>query len=215
MFVLPSARGALPPAFALRRLPARPLELSPDEIGRNRDRWIDEWTESSCAEARPRRDAVARPAAFLALFFAFPLATILERGLGRRRPPTPSSARRRRCGCLVHHLAGGRLDRAHAAPGAPARLGHRPVRLPRPLAHARARAGAVRAPDGRRRDGIPRAPARQATSAASRRSSPPTSSSTSPSSRASSAAPGRRLDPRASGRRRRRSAQVRRRGCAR
>jgi ABC-type thiamine transport system substrate-binding protein len=26
-------------------VPARPLELPPAEIGRNRDRWIREWTD--------------------------------------------------------------------------------------------------------------------------------------------------------------------------
>ena len=46
MFVFPVRDGVgLPDAF--RRfavVPARPLELSPDEIGENRDRWIREWT---------------------------------------------------------------------------------------------------------------------------------------------------------------------------
>ena len=37
---------ALPPAFAKWAVvPERPLELQPDEIGRNRDRWIREWTD--------------------------------------------------------------------------------------------------------------------------------------------------------------------------
>ena len=48
MFVLPVRTGTpLPDAF--RRYaasPARPLELPAAEIGRNRDRWIDEWTRA-------------------------------------------------------------------------------------------------------------------------------------------------------------------------
>ena len=47
MFVFPVREGvALPPEFErFAVVPARPLELSPDEIGRNRDRWISEWTQ--------------------------------------------------------------------------------------------------------------------------------------------------------------------------
>ncbi len=46
MFVLPVRRGTpLPDAFRRYAVsPARPLELPAAEIGRNRDRWIDEWT---------------------------------------------------------------------------------------------------------------------------------------------------------------------------
>ena len=48
MFVLPvrerdAAAGGVPP---LRRLPAHPLELPAAEIGSNRDRWIDAWTQA-------------------------------------------------------------------------------------------------------------------------------------------------------------------------
>ena len=48
MFVFPVREGvALPPEFErFAVVPARPLELPPDEIGRNRDRWISEWTET-------------------------------------------------------------------------------------------------------------------------------------------------------------------------
>jgi thiamine transport system substrate-binding protein len=47
MFVFPVREGVpLPPAFVEWAIvPERPLELSPEEIGRNRDRWIREWTD--------------------------------------------------------------------------------------------------------------------------------------------------------------------------
>ncbi len=47
MFVFPVREGvALPPAFAKWAVvPERPLELPPAEIGRNRERWIREWTD--------------------------------------------------------------------------------------------------------------------------------------------------------------------------
>ncbi len=47
MFVFPVREGvALPPEFErFAVVPAHPLELSPARIGRNRDRWISEWTE--------------------------------------------------------------------------------------------------------------------------------------------------------------------------
>ena len=46
MFVLPVGEGTpLPDAFRRYAVsPARPLELTAAEIGRNRDRWIGEWT---------------------------------------------------------------------------------------------------------------------------------------------------------------------------
>ena len=46
MFVFPVREGVeLPPAFERWAVvPERPLELPPEEIGRNRDRWIREWT---------------------------------------------------------------------------------------------------------------------------------------------------------------------------
>jgi thiamine transport system substrate-binding protein len=48
MFVLPVRNGTpLPAAFRRYAVsPARPLELPAAEIGRNRDRWIDEWTQT-------------------------------------------------------------------------------------------------------------------------------------------------------------------------
>ncbi len=47
MFVFPVREGVrLPPEFErFAVVPARPLELSPQVIGANRDRWIREWTE--------------------------------------------------------------------------------------------------------------------------------------------------------------------------
>ncbi|MEJ7792103.1 MAG: thiamine ABC transporter substrate-binding protein [Gaiellaceae bacterium] len=47
MFVFPVREGVeLPPEFEkFAVVPAKPLELTPEEIGRNRDRWIREWTE--------------------------------------------------------------------------------------------------------------------------------------------------------------------------
>ncbi len=46
MFVFPVNRAAeLPPAFEkFAVVPESPLELPPDEIGANRDRWVKEWT---------------------------------------------------------------------------------------------------------------------------------------------------------------------------
>ena len=140
--------------------------------------------------AQLARGHVAVPAAFLALFFAYP-----ARGDPRARPPGEGDAlldvsraadTRDR---LVHGLAGGCLDGADARRRAPARLGvgrfdsvaARVVRalvvvpfvLPTVVV---ATAFLALLPDG--------------TSAGSRRSSPRTSSSTSPSSSASSAASG-------------------------
>ena len=48
MFVLPVRNGTpLPDAFRRYAVsPAQPLELPAAEIGRNRDRWIDEWTRT-------------------------------------------------------------------------------------------------------------------------------------------------------------------------
>ena len=48
MFVLPVRDGTrLPDAFRRYAVsPPRPLELPAAEIGRNRDRWIDEWTQT-------------------------------------------------------------------------------------------------------------------------------------------------------------------------
>ena len=96
---------------------------------------------------------VAVPAAFLALFFAFPLAAILERGL------TSTAASRCPAGTaelvVVHALAGGRLDGAHARRRAAPRLGDRALAFPRALARAGARARPVRPADRRRRHRVP------------------------------------------------------------
>jgi thiamine transport system substrate-binding protein len=50
MFVFPVAKdAAVPPEFVKfvgpLSAPTAPLDMPPDEIGANRDRWIDEWTE--------------------------------------------------------------------------------------------------------------------------------------------------------------------------
>lgn len=47
MFVFPARRGVrLPPAFVRYAVvPEHPLELSPSEIEKNRERWVDEWTD--------------------------------------------------------------------------------------------------------------------------------------------------------------------------
>ena len=47
MFVYPVIRGAkLPPEFRrYAAVPPSPLELAPEEIEANRDRWVKEWTE--------------------------------------------------------------------------------------------------------------------------------------------------------------------------
>jgi thiamine transport system substrate-binding protein len=47
MFVFPVREGVeLPPEFArFAVVPERPLELPPEEIGANRERWIREWTD--------------------------------------------------------------------------------------------------------------------------------------------------------------------------
>ena len=46
MFVFPVSREAkLPPEFEqFAVVPESPLELPPEEIGANRDRWVKEWT---------------------------------------------------------------------------------------------------------------------------------------------------------------------------
>jgi thiamine transport system substrate-binding protein len=48
MFVFPVREGvALPPEFEeFAEVPAEPLSLPPEEIGTERERWIDEWTET-------------------------------------------------------------------------------------------------------------------------------------------------------------------------
>jgi thiamine transport system substrate-binding protein len=47
MFVFPVRDDVvLPPVFAEHALAVeRPLELPPEEIGANRDRWVREWTD--------------------------------------------------------------------------------------------------------------------------------------------------------------------------
>jgi thiamine transport system substrate-binding protein len=47
MFVFPARRDtSLPPEFErFAVVPKRPLELTPDEIEQNRERWVDQWTD--------------------------------------------------------------------------------------------------------------------------------------------------------------------------
>ena len=46
MYVFPARRDAALPAVFARYavVPAHPLELPPEEIDANRERWVDEWT---------------------------------------------------------------------------------------------------------------------------------------------------------------------------
>ena len=89
----------------------------------------------------------------------FRSTAILERGLDLgRRALAPG---RNGPAALVHDLAGGRIDRAHARRRAAARVGDRAVPVPGPLARPRARARPVRAADGRRRDRVPGAAPRR------------------------------------------------------
>ena len=116
-----------------------------------------------CSVDAPRpagRHCSRCPLAFLAVFFVWPVAAIIEprhrrgrlsRGL-HRRPPAPRR--------LVHALAGDGLDAPDAADRAARRL--RAVALPlrRPLGRAGARDRAVRAADRRRRRRVHPHPAR-------------------------------------------------------
>ena len=100
-----------------------------------------------------------------------------------------SSATRRRCEvALVHGLAGRAVDGAHAAGRAPRRVRAHALPLPGPRPRPRARGRPVRAADGGRRHGVPRARRRAARSA---RSCSRTSSSTTRSWSAPSAGSGR------------------------
>ena len=102
MFVFPVREGvALPPEFErFAVVPARPLELSPARIGRNRDRWIREWTDDRAALTILRATAVVVPAVFLALFFAYPLAGRSSSAGSARAACRPTcSPRRPTLGC--------------------------------------------------------------------------------------------------------------------
>ena len=85
MFVFPAREdAALPPEFERYAVvPESPLALAPEEIEENRERWIREWTDIviSLGERAWRGIAYGVPIVFLALFFAYPLAAIVERGL--------------------------------------------------------------------------------------------------------------------------------------
>ena len=114
------------------------------------------------------RGVAAIPLAFLAVFFAWPLAAILERSLVRRRS---GSTCRSTCStrASTREVAWFTLWQATCLDGADARRRRCPLAwalarfsVPRPLARRGARARPVRPPHGRRRDGVPRAPARRA-----------------------------------------------------
>ena len=151
----------------------------------------------------------ALPLAFVAIFFVYPLARILVEGLApdgsfdlARDARGAGSAVRHRS-CLVHALAGGRLDRPDRARGDARRVRVRPLRFPGATGDQRRGAGAVRSAHGRRRGRVRGAdrPARTVASGCgsttrSGRSCSPTSSTTTPSCCASSAARGAQLDPR-------------------
>ena len=138
------------------------------------------------------------PALFLAVFFAWPVAAIIGRGLSvRRRPatssPTPACAR----------SPGSRCGRPRSAPPSRVAIGLLAGLRARPLPVPRARpvlalvTVPVRAADGRGRRRVPRPAARpRCDQTGVRPSSSPTSSSTSPSSCARSATLWGQLDPR-------------------
>ena len=85
MFVYPVRKGVpLPEAFTKYAIqPAAPLQLSAVAIEAGRDAWIDEWTQTRAplSGRLGRAAAAAVPLGFLAVFFAWPLAAILERSL--------------------------------------------------------------------------------------------------------------------------------------
>ena len=74
---------ALPEAFVeARDRPADPLDAAARARSTtNRDRWVAGGPRSSCADDRPRGHGRASRSSFLAVFFAWPLAAILERSL--------------------------------------------------------------------------------------------------------------------------------------
>ena len=163
------------------RVPADPTTLDPATIAANREAWIDDVdrhrpaltpTRSRRADAPLGRIRAAgvrssprsppcRPS-FLAVFYAWPFATLLARGLTRRRRSATRSGGRRRGDvawftlwqAVAQHGADGRR---RARPG----LRARPLPLRRPAAAGGAADGGVRAAD--RRDGRRRArpPARR------------------------------------------------------
>ena len=199
------------------RSPPSPLTLPPAEIGaqpRRVDRAVDRHRAAVIPSHGRRAASVARvsvPLAFLAVFFVYPVASIVGRGLAPDGDARPRPARAtcrdrrvaapRRCGSrsgrpplsTVLTLAGRAAGRVRA----------RPLRVPRAARGARAGDRAVRAADGRRRLGVPSAarPGRPARRPRTRpdgrgRSCSPTCSSTTRSWCAPSAASGRTSTPR-------------------
>ena len=114
-----------------------------------------------CGERRAGPRVRARcsrvPVVFLGVFFAWPVVAIVGRGLAPGRRARPRPARRRRSATpalrhvvVVHGVAGGAVDRAHAARSrSPARSCSRATDFRGRAARARARHRAVRAADRR------------------------------------------------------------------
>ena len=172
MFVFPVVRGAeLPPEFReFAVVPPRPARApaggdrgEPRPLGEG----VDEGRAALSATAW-RTLAYGLPLAFLALFFAFPLAAILERGLrsegasgsAARRPHRPGHRATSSGSPLWQAVASTALTLVVALPaayvlgryafrgrGRRAGARHRPVRPP----HRRRRAGVSRGASGRAR----------------------------------------------------------------
>ena len=164
-----------PPAGCLRNTLTSPLSTS---AGGDRSvNRLPRWFVPALAAA---------PVVVLVVFYAWPLVTVLARGLSRRRSPNPGRPGHLG-GRLVHVVAGRPLHGADHRRRPGARLRHRPLRLPRSAPARQRPRGRVRAPDRgarRRRAGRPAGLDR---TRAWWRSSSPTCSSTSPSSCAPSA----------------------------
>ena len=190
LFVYPVERRRRPArgVHRQRRRPADPATMDPATIAANReDVARRRGPTPSCAEptaderrcgrvaARRRRPVrsvrVARawrvaPVAFLAVFYAWPFATLLAPRACRRSPSRDTLGRPvDAAGRLVHAVAGRRQhradDRHRAGPG----LRDRPLPLPGPAPAAGAADRAVRAADGRDGRGRARPAARRAGSA--------------------------------------------------
>ena len=145
-----AASGCIPPLRRLAGLAAQPAGCDDRPQPRPLDRRVD--TDRSALRRGWRIATVAVPVAFLALFFAFPLAAILERGLTSAGGPTLPAGT---VGLLWFTIWQAAASTALTlAAGLPACVGDRTVQVPRTFARSGARARAVRAADGRRRDGF-------------------------------------------------------------
>ena len=213
MFVYPVREGVeLPPAFVEHAIvPDDPLE-PPGGRDRREPRPLDRRVDRDRPALRRRARRGGRPGRVPRALLRLPARSRSSSGASGRATASISPGRAR---------AGSTLEiawftiwqaavstGAHARRRAAARVGDRALPLPRPLARRGARARAVRAADGRRRDRVPRPPARTRPSAGLGDPRSRTSSSTSPSSCASSGRSGRG-STRASATPPRRSAQAR------